>query len=223
VNEDYELKVLRMVINQYLDQTVSSTKESLQSLEANRDKTVWELATRIYSQSGHKVELGVIRDMVNSRIRAIEYQLAAEKEQVVKPVHYVSEQEQIAEKAYRARVAGVLGKFGGNQDKAKIFVEVQKIISEHLQVGESEVNLDCHLSNHLGADGLDLIELVMILEEEFDIEISDTESEDELDISSIYDVGTSWSSGSGSSYSSFRNAGEKCTVRNFVELIYKKI
>jgi hypothetical protein len=80
VDKGYELKVLKMVANKYLDETISATEESLKALEANRDQVVWELATRIYSQSGHKVELSTLRDVVNSRIGDVKYQLAAEKE-----------------------------------------------------------------------------------------------------------------------------------------------
>ncbi len=57
VDKGYKLKVLKMVANKYLDETISATEESLKALEANCDQVVWELATRIYSQSGHKVEL----------------------------------------------------------------------------------------------------------------------------------------------------------------------
>jgi hypothetical protein len=73
VDKGYELKVLKMVANKYLDETILATEESLKALEANRDQVVWELATRIYSQSGHKVELSTLRDVVNSRIGDVKY------------------------------------------------------------------------------------------------------------------------------------------------------
>jgi hypothetical protein len=59
------------------------------------------------------------------------------------------------------------------------------------------------------------------LEEEFDIEIPDIDSENYLGINS-FGSGGSWCSSS-SSYFSFRNAGEECIVKNFVELICKKV
>lgn len=42
VDINYELKVLKMMLNLYLDKTVSVTEEGLKSLEANRDQVVWE-------------------------------------------------------------------------------------------------------------------------------------------------------------------------------------
>jgi len=51
MNEDsknYEMQILAMMINQYLDDMVSLSEEKLNQLEANRDQIVWDLATRIY-------------------------------------------------------------------------------------------------------------------------------------------------------------------------------
>ena len=52
---------------------------------------------------------------------------------------------------------------------------VRKIIVEQLGVDASEVNLQAQFVNDLGADSLDTVELVMALEEEFDITIPDEE------------------------------------------------
>jgi acyl carrier protein len=54
---------------------------------------------------------------------------------------------------------------------------VKKIIVEQLGVDASEVNPAAHFVNDLGADSLDTVELVMALEEEFDIEIPDEQAE----------------------------------------------
>jgi len=78
MNEDsknYEMQILAMMINQYLDDMVSLSEEKLNQLEANRDQIVWDLATRIYKESGHKVELHIIRNLINSRIEVMRYQL----------------------------------------------------------------------------------------------------------------------------------------------------
>lgn len=80
VVSDYELKMMEMVINKYLDETASITEQYLKKIEANRDQVVWDLVTRIYSESGHKLELSIVRDVVNSRIESIKFQLPAEKE-----------------------------------------------------------------------------------------------------------------------------------------------
>ena len=50
---------------------------------------------------------------------------------------------------------------------------VKKIIAEQLGVEEEEVTLEAHFVEDLGADSLDTVELVMALEEEFEIEIPD--------------------------------------------------
>ena len=57
------------------------------------------------------------------------------------------------------------------------FEKVKAIIVEQLQVDESEVTPEAHFIDDLGADSLDTVELVMALEEEYGIEISDEDAE----------------------------------------------
>ena len=52
-----------------------------------------------------------------------------------------------------------------------------KIIVEQLGVEEDEVTLESSFIDDLGADSLDIVELIMALEEEFDLEIPDSEAE----------------------------------------------
>ncbi|MFQ5882697.1 MAG: acyl carrier protein [Candidatus Methylomirabilales bacterium] len=54
---------------------------------------------------------------------------------------------------------------------------VKKIIVEQLGVDESEVNPDASFVEDLGADSLDTVELIMVFEEEFGIEIPDEDAE----------------------------------------------
>ncbi|GKS10060.1 acyl carrier protein [Paenibacillus chitinolyticus] len=54
---------------------------------------------------------------------------------------------------------------------------VKKIIIDRLGVEESEVTLEASFKEDLGADSLDVVELVMELEDEFDLEISDEDAE----------------------------------------------
>ncbi len=54
---------------------------------------------------------------------------------------------------------------------------VNKIVIEQLGVKEDEVSNDASFVDDLGADSLDTVELVMALEEEFEIEIQDEEAE----------------------------------------------
>ena len=58
-----------------------------------------------------------------------------------------------------------------------IETRVKEIITEQLGVDEKEVTPDASFIDDLGADSLDTVELVMALEEEFDIEISDEDAE----------------------------------------------
>ncbi len=55
--------------------------------------------------------------------------------------------------------------------------KVKKIIAEKLSVDLSEVVPDASFVDDLGADSLDLVELIMSMEEEFDMDISDEDAE----------------------------------------------
>ena len=55
--------------------------------------------------------------------------------------------------------------------------KVQKIVIDQLGVKEEQVKPEANFANDLGADSLDTVELVMALEEEFDIEIPDEAAE----------------------------------------------
>lgn len=55
--------------------------------------------------------------------------------------------------------------------------KVKKIVVEQLGVSEEEVVLSASFTDDLGADSLDTVELVMALEEEFNIEIPDEDAE----------------------------------------------
>ncbi len=57
------------------------------------------------------------------------------------------------------------------------FEKLQKIISEVLNVGEDEITMDTTFVDDLGADSLDIFQIIMGIEEEFDIEIANEDAE----------------------------------------------
>ncbi|HOB39753.1 MAG: acyl carrier protein [Limnochordia bacterium] len=59
----------------------------------------------------------------------------------------------------------------------RIFEKVKTIIVEQLGINEAEVTPDASFVEDLGADSLDVVELIMALEEEFDLKITDEEAE----------------------------------------------
>jgi len=58
-----------------------------------------------------------------------------------------------------------------------IIDKVKSIIVEQLGVEEEEVKMEASFVDDLGADSLDIVELVMALEEDFDLEIPDEDAE----------------------------------------------
>ena len=58
-----------------------------------------------------------------------------------------------------------------------IIEKVKSIIVEQLGVEEEDVKMESSFVDDLGADSLDIVELVMALEEEFDLEIPDEDAE----------------------------------------------
>ncbi len=60
---------------------------------------------------------------------------------------------------------------------ANVEQKVKNIIAEQLGVGEDEIKATSSFIEDLGADSLDIVELVMAMEEEFEVEIPDEEAE----------------------------------------------
>ncbi len=57
------------------------------------------------------------------------------------------------------------------------FEKIKKIIAEVLNVDEGEIKMETTFTDDLGADSLDIFQIIMGLEEEFDIEIANEDAE----------------------------------------------
>ena len=62
-------------------------------------------------------------------------------------------------------------------NQEEIFEKIKTTIVEQLGVAEDTVTLEASFIDDLGADSLDIVELIMALEEEFDLEIPDSDAE----------------------------------------------
>lgn len=69
----------------------------------------------------------------------------------------------------------------------EVFDKVKEIIVEQLGVAESAVTQEASFIDDLGADSLDIVELIMALEEEFDIEIPDSDAEKVVTVGDVVD------------------------------------
>ena len=69
----------------------------------------------------------------------------------------------------------------------EIFDKVKEIIVEQLGVAENTVTMEASFIDDLGADSLDIVELIMALEEEFDLEIPDADAEKIVSVSDVVD------------------------------------
>ena len=72
-------------------------------------------------------------------------------------------------------------------NQEEIFEKVKKIIVEQLGVAETSVTMEASFIDDFGADSLDIVELIMALEEEFDMEIPDEDAEKIVTVSDVVD------------------------------------
>ncbi|MEA5552486.1 acyl carrier protein [Anabaena cylindrica UHCC 0172] len=71
--------------------------------------------------------------------------------------------------------------------QADIFERVKSIVIEQLEIEAEKVVPNATFTDDLGADSLDIVELVMALEEEFDLEIPDEDAEKILTVADVVD------------------------------------
>ena len=58
-----------------------------------------------------------------------------------------------------------------------VFEKIKSILAEQLDADIDEMTMDTNIAKDLGADSLDVVELLMAIEEEFDVEIPDEDIE----------------------------------------------
>ena len=66
-----------------------------------------------------------------------------------------------------------------------VFEKIREMLANQLEVDETEITLDTHILNDLDADSLDVVELMMAVEEEYDIFIEDDELEGILTVRQV--------------------------------------
>lgn len=66
-----------------------------------------------------------------------------------------------------------------------VFEKIRKAMAEHLGIGEDEIKLESDFQNDLGIDSLEIFEIIVDLEDEFNIEIS---NEDLENIKTVQDL-----------------------------------
>jgi len=69
----------------------------------------------------------------------------------------------------------------------EVFEKVKETIIEQLGVTDTAVIMEASFLDDLGADSLDIVELIMALEEEFDIEIPDADAEKVVTVGDVVD------------------------------------
>ena len=66
-----------------------------------------------------------------------------------------------------------------------VFEKVQKILSEQLEISKDKITMESNLIEDLKADSLDIVELIMDLEQEFDLEIPDDDLPKVIKVSDV--------------------------------------
>lgn len=76
---------------------------------------------------------------------------------------------------------------GVNVSSDSIESKVVSIISEQLSLREDDIKAESRFVDDLGADSLDIVELIMEMEEEFDVEIPDEDIEKMVTVQNVFD------------------------------------
>ncbi len=69
-----------------------------------------------------------------------------------------------------------------------IFERVKKLIAKELNLKEEDIKLESKITEDLGADSLDAVELIMAIEDEFGVQVSDEAAQNIRQVSDIVDL-----------------------------------
>jgi acyl carrier protein len=178
----------------------------LSRIKSNLDDIVWEFAVRFYSESGHKAEFIKVRSIVDSWVKSKEEKLIQKKSVnislqnpnissdppstskrlglPVKLSHAGNQQK----KSCQNEPKEILKYFNENEERVRIFNKFSELASEQLGITLSSITLETNLSILPGIDTYDALELYMAVEEEFEIEIDDSEVEGCVFVKSCVDL-----------------------------------
>lgn len=172
-DQAYTLKIIKKVILSYLDENIPNNETGLNILVDQCDDLVYKIASKIYTESGYKVDFLIIRDVIYSRIEPLQEHIARIKKEEVRKL----EAKRLGEENSILGLEEKRKLYEKDKDKiiSDLFLEVKYIISEQLEVELNEITLESNLYHDLGVEvnELDYIELIMDIEEHFDIEIPD--------------------------------------------------
>jgi acyl carrier protein len=151
----YELKIQETVIKKYLEETILKSENDIQIARENSDQIVYKIATRIYKESGHKIEFKSIKVLLDERMNSLSAQLTYNDK--FNKANLIAEKQENLH-GYR---------------KAEIFSKLNILISDELSIEQDQVKLDSHFYSDLNLDVVDFIGLMMEVEEAFDVEVTD--------------------------------------------------
>jgi len=177
--------------------------------------TVGELLDYLYLKINDTTEIGKLEAKRLAKLREQAEQKSAEEAKRLVELREQAEQKAAEEAKREAEL------------KPEIFLKLKEILVEELAVDAEQVNLDSHLADDLGADGLDGWQLSIAIENEFKIEIPDDEAEKIGLFSSYYTTNSSpnrlWLVSTSENFQPPNYHPPTCTVGELLDCIYQKI
>ena len=71
------------------------------------------------------------------------------------------------------------------EQKFMVFEKIRALLSEQLDIEEEEITMESKLAEDLGADSLDVVDLIMAIEDEFEVEVLDEDIEKVVTVGDI--------------------------------------